>query len=108
MIKKWLQKVALGEPLDYTELQSYPGLLNNVFDTYRSCRPFLEGMHITLDSWSPYWDSEGWKKDPDVLESDLLEDHLGDETEEALGQITGSSRKVDAAEKGEPKTVRVA
>ena len=59
MIKKWLQKVALGEPLDYTELQSYPGLLNYVFDTYRSCRPFLEGMHITLDSWSPYWDSEG-------------------------------------------------
>ena len=43
------------------------GLLNNVFVTYMISRPFLKGMHISLDSWSPYWDPEGSKQDPDGL-----------------------------------------
>ena len=38
----------------------------------------------------------------------MLEDNLGGDAEEALGQITGSPSKGDAAEKGEPKTVRAA
>ena len=61
MIKKWLKIVASEEPLDCKELQSDQGLLNHFFDTYRSCRTFLKGMHLTLDSWNPHWDPEGWK-----------------------------------------------
>ena len=60
----------------------------------------MKVMHLTLDSWRPHWDSEGRKKDPDGLDSDLSEDNLGDDVEEDLIQITGSSSKGDAAEKG--------
>ena len=108
IIKKWMQRVALGELLDYKELQSNRRLLNYVFDTYRSCRPFLKGMHLTWDYWRPHWDSEGWKQDPDGMDSDLSEDNLGDEIEEYLVQINGSPSKGDATEKWEPKTVREA
>ena len=56
-------------------------------------------MHLTLDSWCPHRDSEGWKQKPDGLDSDLSEDNVGGDTEEALGQITGSTIKEGAAEK---------
>ena len=79
--EKWLQRVTSEEPLDYKELQSDQGLMNYVFDTYRSCRKFLKGMHLTLDSWQQHRDSEGWKWDPYVLYIDLLEDNLGGEAE---------------------------
>ena len=65
-------------------------------------------MHLTLDSWCPYWDYEGRKQDPYGLVSDLSEDNFGGEAEEALGKITVSPRNEDATEKGEPKTVRAA
>ena len=65
-------------------------------------------MHITLDSWCPHWDSEGWKQDPDGLYIDMSEYNLVGEAEEALSQITGMPSKGDAAENGEPKTVRAA
>ena len=106
IIKKWLQRVALGEPLDHKELKSDQGLINYVFDTYRSWRPFLKVMHLTLESWIQHWDSEVWKQEPDVLDSYMLEDNFGGEAEEYLVQITGSPSKGDAAEKGEPNTVR--
>ena len=81
-------------------------LLNCAFGIYRICRPFLKGIHIALDSWRPHRYPEGWKQEPDGLYSDLLEDKLGDEAEEALDQITGTPRKGAAIKKGEPKTVR--
>ena len=82
------------------------GLLSYVFDTYRSCRPFPKGMNLTLDYWFPHRDSEGWKQDPDGRGSDISEDNLEVEAQEASGQITGMTSKGDSAEKGEPKTVR--
>ena len=62
-----------------------------------SCRPFLKGMYLTLDSWHPHWDYEGRKQDSDGLDSDLSEDSLGGEADEALSQITGLYSKWDAA-----------
>ena len=62
----------------------------------------------TLESWLPHRDSEGWKHDLDGIGSDILEDNLGGEAEEAMGQITGTPNNGDVAEKGEPKTVRAA
>ena len=81
-------------------------LLNCVFDTYKSCRPFIKGMHITLDFWLPHWDPEGWKQDPDRLNNGLYENNLGGEAEEGLVKITVTPSKGAALEKGEPKTVR--
>ena len=67
----------------------------------------MKGMYLTLDSWRPHWNYEGWKQDPDVPESNLSEDKLGGEAEEALVQIIGTTRNGDAAEKGETKWVKV-
>ena len=71
IIIKRLQRVASEELLDYKEFQSDLGLMNYVFDTYRSCRPFMKVMHLTLDYWLPYRDPEGWKQDVDGLDIDL-------------------------------------
>ena len=39
----------------------------------------MKVMHITLDSWRPHQDPEGWKQDPNGLVSDMSEDNLGAE-----------------------------
>ena len=49
-IKKSLQRFASEEPLEYKEFQSDWEILNYVFDTYMSCRPFLKVTNIALDS----------------------------------------------------------
>ena len=60
MIKKCLQRVALDNPLDYKELQSDKGLINQVFDINMSCRLFLKVMHLTLEPWILNMDPEVW------------------------------------------------
>ena len=49
---------------------------------------FLKVAYLTLDSLRPHRDSEGCKQDPDVLDSNMSEDNLVGEAEEALVQIT--------------------
>ena len=71
--------------MEYKELQSDWGLFNYVFDTYRSFRPFLKVMHLTLYSWLPKSDPEGCKQDIYGMDSDISEDNLGGEDEELLG-----------------------
>ena len=89
-------------------MQSDQILLNYVIDTYNSYIPVVKIMHLALEYLRPHWYPEGWKQDPDGLYSDLSEDNLGGEAEEALVQNTGTPRKGSNAEKGEPKTVREA
>ena len=69
--KMFLQIFISEEPLGYKELKRDGGLMNYVFATYRSCRPFLKEMHLTLDSWCPHQDPEGRKQGPYGLGSDL-------------------------------------
>ena len=66
----------------------------------------MKVMHLTLGYWHPQRDLEGWKQDPDGLDGDLSDENLGGESEEALGQINGTSRNGSASVKGEPKTFR--
>ena len=106
IIKKWLQRVTSEEPLNYKELQSEQGMLNCVFESHWSCRPFLKGMDIILYFWCPHRDPEGWKQDPGGLGSDILEDNFVGDSEETLIQITGTPSEGGAAEKGQPNTVR--
>ena len=71
--------------MDYRELQSDRRLLNYVFDTYISFRPFLKGMNITLESCYPHREPEVWKQYPYGLDIDPPENNLGVEADEALG-----------------------
>ena len=57
----------------------------------------MKVMHLTLDSWSPHQDPEGWKQDSYGMDGDLADENLGGEVEEALGQIVGASRKASAS-----------
>ena len=53
----------------------------------------MKVMSLTLDSWRPNRYPEGWKQDPGGMGGDMLDNILGGEAEEALGQINGTSRK---------------
>ena len=42
-------------------MESIRGLLVYVARTYRDMNPYLKRMHLTLDSWRPYRDKDGWR-----------------------------------------------
>jgi len=41
--------------------EKYQGFLIHVLRTYTSMVPFLKGLHLTLESWRPDWDKDGWR-----------------------------------------------
>ena len=42
-------------------MESVIGFLVYVSSTYRYMSPYLKGVPLTLDSWRPYTDEEGWR-----------------------------------------------
>jgi len=50
------------EGLDFKRLESARGFLVHMQRTYPSMTPYLKGVHLTLDSWRPARDREGWKQ----------------------------------------------
>jgi len=46
---------------DFKKLESERGSLVYVMRTYPAMRPYLRGIHATLDSWRPGRDEDGWK-----------------------------------------------
>ena len=49
-----------NEGTDRSKLESIRGFLVYVARTYRYMNPYLKGLHINMDSWSPYRDDKGW------------------------------------------------
>jgi len=47
---------------DFKKLESERGSLVYVMRTYPAMKPYLRGIHATLDSWRPDRDKEGWKR----------------------------------------------
>jgi hypothetical protein len=45
----------------HKRLESIRGFLIYVIRTYPTFTPYLKGIHLTLDSWRPGRDQEGWK-----------------------------------------------
>ena len=83
IIEKCIKMFTTEEPMDYKELQGQSDqvFLNYVFETYKICRPFLKGMHLTLEYSHPHRESKVWKQVRDGLEGDLTEEKLGSEEE---------------------------
>jgi hypothetical protein len=48
-------------PLNFKTLESYRGFLIYISRTYPSITLYLKRIHLTLDSWWPWRDDEGWK-----------------------------------------------
>jgi hypothetical protein len=75
---KWDKtKVMLQEMLDMVQnnpgkmlrkrLEQIRGFLNYVAQTYTRLRPYLIGVHMTIDGWRPNRDSEGWRLQPQMI-----------------------------------------
>ena len=92
-IKSWRNKIAwclkhsTPPVLDFKDLERGRGFLVYLSRTYPSIVPYLKGLHLTIDSWRPLRDEEGWKaKKPAAkpLETLWEDDDLIDFNEEEL------------------------
>ena len=69
---KWLHKVGPDQLLYYNDFLSDRVFLIYLFDTNKNFSPFLKEIYLTLYSWWPYCDSEGWNQEPDyILEGNM-------------------------------------
>ena len=63
--KDWLKWVLTHEGdeqgLAHKELEKCRGFLIYVSRTYLAMKPYLRGLHKTIDSWRPCRDEDGWK-----------------------------------------------
>ena len=76
-------------------LESHRGFLIYIMRTYPAMKPYLRGVHATLDSWRPGRDAEGWKlpprrksgsdEEPPVIE-DREDDDYAPELEPQVGE----------------------
>eukprot|EP00978_Attheya_sp_CCMP212_P033906 scaffold139357_cov37-Attheya_sp.AAC.1 len=48
-------------------LEQIRGFLNYVAQTYTWLRPYLIGLHMTIDGWRPNRDLEGWQLQPKMI-----------------------------------------
>lgn len=60
-LKMERQKVPAPDVLDYKTAVSFRGFLVYVARTYSALVPYLKGLHLTIDSWRPNRDEEGWR-----------------------------------------------
>jgi hypothetical protein len=74
---KWMmENVGSNQGLIHKELERCIGFLIYVTRTYRPMRPFLRGLHKTLDLWRGNRDSDGWKFATN-MRADVENDHTG-------------------------------
>ena len=72
---KWvLEHVDDDKGLEYKQLLSCRGFLIYASRTYRPFKPYLRGLHKTIDSWRPFRDKDGWKVMQAVIEAKLSGD----------------------------------
>ena len=80
--KRWiswvLDHVDKQEGIPYKELLSCRGFLIYVSRTYRPFKPYLRGLHKTIDSWRPFRDRDGWKLMQSVIDAKLSDGYTPD------------------------------
>jgi len=81
--------------MDFKRLESIRGFLVYVSQVYISMKPYLRGIHMTLDSWRPNRDEDGWKV---MRKTEGLADFA-----EALGQEEGAELNLDIADEVQDK-----
>ena len=61
IIEKWIPLAFAGVKLNRKELEKDRGFLVHLSMVNPSLVPYLKGFHLTLESWRPDRDSQGWK-----------------------------------------------
>ena len=64
--------------LDRKRLEQIRGFLIHVVRTYPSLKPYLQGLHLTIDGWRDNRDKEGYKIAPKVYEEMSARRNLDD------------------------------
>ncbi|KAL7557429.1 hypothetical protein ACA910_015264 [Epithemia clementina (nom. ined.)] len=91
-LKKWSAQALI----DRKALQRTRGFLVYVTLTYSSMTPYFKGLHLTLESWRPDRDEDGWK-----LSTRAVADHL----HETGGDWQGSDNKTSSESNSPPSLV---
>ena len=80
IIDKWLKRVEDGQlELDHRELRSDRGFLVYACQAYPGLKPYLKGLHLSLETWRGGRDAEGYKlprahpSDEEVVEGEAEE-----------------------------------
>ncbi len=76
MIQWIFDDILEGTPLCFKTLESYMGYLVYISGTYPVLIPYLKGIHLTLDSWWPNRETDGWKLSETEIQVLLAEKHL--------------------------------
>lgn len=67
LLQELLLEVESESQIAFKPLEQKRGFLIHLQRSYTSFTSFLKGFHLTLDSWCPNRDSEGWKLPEGVL-----------------------------------------
>jgi hypothetical protein len=54
-------KIGASKGIPYDDLERVRGFMVHMVRTYPSLNPYLKGVHLTLSSWLPDRDEDGWK-----------------------------------------------
>ena len=71
-----LDHIDVVEGIPHQELLSCRGFLIYVSRTYVPFKPYLRGLHKTIDSWRPFRDREGWKMMQSVIDAKMSDGYL--------------------------------
>jgi hypothetical protein len=83
---QWIHDtIKLGQSLCHGTLESYRGYLVYISWTYTSLVPYLKGIRLTLDSWRPHRDAEGWKMSENSATMAVMATHFQWDLSPAIG-----------------------
>jgi hypothetical protein len=60
--------------LNRKRLEQIWGFLIHVVQTYPTMKPYLIGLHMTIDGWRPNCDEEGWRLPDSMANTVLIKD----------------------------------
>ncbi len=70
----WLQEASLtSDFIDRKTLESHRGFLVYLGCTYLAIVPYFKGIHLTIDSWWPWWKNDAWKMTQREIAAAMLE-----------------------------------
>ena len=61
IVKKWISRAFIGATLNRKDLEKDRGFLVHLSMVYPGLVPYLKGFHLSLESWRPDRNSQGWK-----------------------------------------------
>ena len=94
-IRTWLGSSGDPPSLPRKDLERARGFLVYVALTYTTMTPYLRGIHLTLESWRPDRDEDGWRQVPGSGDAGLAH-HLGNDAASEPVDVSDAPAEVKA------------